>query len=177
MTRIEPEAAFAYYVALGAMRSYQAVADHLSVDKKTITRHAVENKWQQRIEAIEARARKTQDDKLVETLEQLNERHLRILRVVQHKALVAIKTLPMTSAMDAIRALLDTVRAERLIAGEPSDRTALNIEDVIKREHARWMNPGDDDAQLEGAVGIAATGERDKEREGAEHDDADADAP
>lgn len=155
MSRFDSEEAFAYYVALGAARSYAAVAQHFSVDKKTVTRNAVEQKWQERIEAIEAKARKAQDGKLAETLEQLNERHLRIIRAVQGKALVALKSLPMTSATDAIRALLESVRAERLIAGEPSDRTAIIIEDVIKREHARWMNPGDDDAG-DGALAIAA---------------------
>lgn len=169
MSRMDPDEAFAYYVALGASRSYAAVAQHFGVDKKTVTRNAVDQKWQQRIEAIEAKARAAQDGKLAETLEQLNERHLRILRAVQGKALVALKSLPLTSATEAIRALLDTVRAERLIAGEPSDRTALNIEDVIKREHARWMSPGDDEGADVALAGIAEAGAADTE---ASDDDA-----
>ncbi len=46
-----------------------------------------------------------------------------------------------------MRALDLAIRQERLIRGEPSDRTAISVEDVVRREYERWMVPGggDDD--------------------------------
>ena len=32
-----------------------------------------------------------------------------------------------------------TMKQERLLHGEPSERTAVSIEDTIKREYERWM--------------------------------------
>jgi hypothetical protein len=39
----------------------------------------------------------------------------------------------------------------RVELGEPSDRTAVTVEDVIKREYARWMVPDDGHEQEGGA--------------------------
>ena len=41
--------------------------------------------------------------------------------------------------MEAVRALDVSIRQERLIRGEPSERTALQVEEVIKRQYERWM--------------------------------------
>jgi hypothetical protein len=43
------------------------------------------------------------------------------------------------TAMDAVKALHMGVRQERLILGEPTDRNAVNVEDVIKREYEKLM--------------------------------------
>ena len=43
--------------------------------------------------------------------------------------------------MDAVRALAVSVREERVILGEPSDRTAISMEDTIRKEYERWLVP------------------------------------
>ena len=41
---------------------------------------------------------------------------------------------------DAVRAIGLAVREIRVELGEPSERTAVSIEDTIKREYDRWMS-------------------------------------
>ena len=39
----------------------------------------------------------------------------------------------------AVRALDMAIRQERLVRGQPSERTAVEIEDVIRRQYERWL--------------------------------------
>jgi hypothetical protein len=138
MRKLPPDA-FDYYASLGHRRSYEAVAKRYSVTKRAVTRRATAESWQQRLAQLEAHARQRSEEKLAETLEAVNSRHLQTLRVIQAKALQALKELPLDSASDAVRALATAIKQERIILGEPTERTAVAIEEVIKREYERWM--------------------------------------
>ncbi len=143
-----PHDAFQLYYGLGASRSYQEIADHCGVTKRAVTKLAAREGWQERVEELERRAREGAEKRAVETLEAMSLRHLKSLRVVQGKALEALREMPIASAMEAVRALDLAIRQERLIRGEPTDRAAVSVEDVIRREYERWMSPatgGDDD--------------------------------
>lgn len=143
MTGRIPHDAFSFYVSLGPERSYQAVADKYEVSKTAVTRYAVQHKWAERLDAIEKKARENSDQRLQETIEQLNERHLKVLKIIEHKALEALRTLPMDSAMDAVRALEITMRQTRLIRGEPTEHSAVEIVDLLQRQHSSWLlHPG-----------------------------------
>jgi transposase-like protein len=155
MTRIPPDA-FEQYVALGPGRTYVALAKRLGVSKRNITRKATAEHWQERLAKIESTARERFDEKLTETLQAVNSRHLKTLRVIQAKALQALQAMPVGSAMDAIRALDLSIRHERLILGEPSERTEVSVEDVVRREYERWMDSGAADAApADGTEGCA----------------------
>ena len=154
MNRKLPSDAFTYYVSLGPTRSYQAVADHFNVHKKTVTRTAKTEQWQDQLASVEAKAREGTQRKLVETLEQVNERHLKMLRAVQARALETLRSMPIKTATDAVRALHDSIKNERLVLGEPNDRTAVSVEEAIKREYSRWMSDEEDD-ELDGDAGEA----------------------
>ncbi len=57
--------------------------------------------------------------------------------------------MPLESAMDAVRALVLSIKQESVLLGEPGDRTAVSVEETIRREYERWMvvsdgEPGDD---------------------------------
>ncbi|MCB9492247.1 MAG: hypothetical protein H6674_09315 [Dehalococcoidia bacterium] len=145
MTRKLPDDAFTFYVGLGPGRSYAAVADRFGVNKKTVTRTALAQRWRERLAEVEAKAREGTHRRLVESLEEVNERHLRMLRAVQQRALEALRSMPLKTAIDAVRSLHDAIKNERLVLGEPNDRTAINVEDLIKREHARWMSENEED--------------------------------
>jgi hypothetical protein len=138
MARI-PLDAFDYYVSLGPARSYQAVAEKLGVSKRAVTMHATKENWQARLE----KARSAADEKARETLEAMNERHLQALRVIQGKALSALKGMSLDTAMDAVRALDLGIKQERLIRGQPSDRQAVTVEEIVKREYEQWMEDED----------------------------------
>ena len=148
MSRIPPDA-FDYYFALGANRSYQAVADKYGVSKTAIVNRAVSEGWQERVERLEAKARERADEKAVESVEQMNTRHLKAAKIVQAKALETLRSVSLTSAMDAVRALDLGIKQERLARGEPSERNALTIEDTIRREYERWLDADDDEEDWE----------------------------
>ena len=139
--RIPAEEAFTYYVGLGPERSYGTVAKRFSVTKRAITKLAQRESWQSRLVAIEQEAQTRSDEKLAETLEQMNDRHLKMVRAMQAKALAALKAMPLGSAMDGVRALNLAIEKERLIRGEPTDRSALSVEETIKREYEAWLTP------------------------------------
>ena len=150
MRRKLPPDAFGYYVSLGVNRSYQAVASHYGASKASVSKLAVRENWQRRVQEIEEKARQASDEKAVETLEAINGRHLKAMRIVQGKALEALRTMTLESAMDAVRALDLAVRQERLILGEPTDRSAVNVEELIKREYAELMVEEDEGRPVNG---------------------------
>jgi len=137
-----PPDAFEFYYGLGPGRSYQAVADHYDVTKRAVTAFAGRNGWTERLDAIEQEAREKSDKRIVESLDEMNERHLKLVRVIQGKALEALKAMPIRSAVEADKAIDMTIRQERVIRGEASERTAVSLEDVIRREHDRWLVDG-----------------------------------
>lgn len=134
-----PQDAFAYYASLGPSRSYAAVATHFQVDKTTVVRRAKLEGWQDQIVNAEKTANARTQEKLASTLDEMNERHLRVLRAVLGKALETLRATPLRSASEAVRAIDMCVKHERVIVGEPSERTDVSMEAIIKREYERWM--------------------------------------
>lgn len=145
MIRKIPDNAFEVYAAMGERRSYQAVADRYGVSKRSVVKRAIAESWQERLVRVESTAREKVDAKTAETLEVMNERHLKILQAIQARALEALRSIPLRTAFDAIRALELSIRQERLIRGEPSERSVLSVEEVIRKEFRLWMRPVDEE--------------------------------
>ena len=154
-TRIPPDA-FDYYFSLGADRSYKAVADRYGVTKRAVTKVAAREGWQQRAAGLESQVREATDKKTVETREQMNSRHLKSLKIIQGKALEALRSMPIESAIDAVRSLGLSIKQERLIRGEPGERTAVTMEQVVRDEFSRWMTQDDEDEIDDAEEEIAA---------------------
>ena len=131
--------AFAFYAQLGPTRSYGAVAERFEVSKQTVVRAARRENWQGRLTEIEAKARERTDESAAESIEEMNQRHTKFLRAIQARALEALKSMPLSSAMEAVRALELTIKHERLINGEPSERAELSVEDVTREEIATCL--------------------------------------
>jgi hypothetical protein len=136
-----PADSFEFYASLGPARSYQAVAEKYAVSKRSVTKFALREKWQERLQAIEEKAREASDQKAQETLDAIRTRHLKGMRFIQAKAIEALKSSSLDTAADAVRAYTAAVREERVMLGEPADRTAVSIEDTIRREYVRWLAP------------------------------------
>lgn len=139
-----PPQAFSFYLGLGASRSYEAVAKHYSVTKRAITNLAVKENWQEKLVEAERKAREKAEEKALESLEDMNARHLKTMQLIQRKSLEALRSMPLTTAIDAIRALSLSVEKERLIRGEPTDRTALDMEQIVRREYERWTTSSEE---------------------------------
>ena len=96
--RIPPDA-FNYYFA---NRSYRAVAEQYGVSKRAVTAHAKKENWQKRVAEREAKVREASEKKAIETLEGMNNRHLKSLRFIQGKAIESLRTMVLDSAMEAV---------------------------------------------------------------------------
>ncbi len=136
-----PQDAFSYYFSLGAERSYEKVASHYGVTKRAITRFALRDHWQERLGEAERQAREEADQKAAKSLEAMNERHLQAARLLQGKAIEALRQMGLDRPISAVKALELGIRTERLIRGEPSERAELDVAQIIKREYERWMVP------------------------------------
>jgi hypothetical protein len=141
MNKKLPPEAYAFYISLGpADRSYEAVATKFDVCERTVADAAKREGWQERIVDQERRARDRVDEKAVETLAQMSERHLKVLKFMQGKAIETMKERPLDSCMDAMKAFVLAIDKERLIRGEPTDRTE-NLLETYRHEFERWMTP------------------------------------
>ncbi len=146
-----PSDAFEYYVSLGPERSYRAVGKHFGVSKRAVTRHAVAEKWPDRLDKIEREARERSDQRIAESIDEMRSRHLKTLRAMSARALTALKEHPLTTGMEAIKAAGIAIKLERLIAGEPSARTSFTVEEVTRREIESLLVADDDeDAEDDG---------------------------
>ena len=143
MNRKLPTDAFEYYFGLGTARSYVAVAEKYGVAKQTVTTAAKREDWQRRVTDRERQVQAGVEKKAVESIEAMRERHMRLLKAIQGKAIQALQQLPLDTAFQAVRALALTIEQERVIRGEPGDRTAVDIEAVIRREYETLLlRPG-----------------------------------
>ena len=137
-----PPDAFDFYFGLGPGRSYQAVAGEYGVTKRAVTKLAAKERWQDQIATLERKARENSDERKVDALQASHEQRLQALRMVLGKGLEGLRQTTIDSPGDAVRAIGLAVREIRVELGEPSDRTAVSIEDTIKREYERWMVVG-----------------------------------
>ena len=149
MAKKLPSDAFDYYLSLGGRRSYRRVAEHHGVSKTTVVNRAKKEGWQDRIETLEAKAREGMEQKTVETIEAMKTRHLKSFRVMQGKALEALGSMSLSSAMEAVRALDLSIKGECLVRGEPSERTVLSVEETIRQEYERWMTVEEESEEKE----------------------------
>lgn len=134
-----PPDAFARYLALGPTRSYPALAALIGCSPQAIAAHARRDRWQARVREFEDRTRIHVEQVTAETIEQMTARHVAALHEVQVKALDALRTLSMNNAAEAARVLTEAVKLERLARGEASDRVALDVAEMVKRQHQRWL--------------------------------------
>lgn len=141
MNRKIPPEALSVYLSLGPGRSYEAVAKHYGVTKRAVVDRAKKEQWQDRVAQMEEAARTRAEVQAGQSLDEMNERHLKTAQLIQRKALETLARVPLEDAMDAVRALKIGVEHERLIRGEPSERTAIDIRETIRMEYERWMRP------------------------------------
>jgi hypothetical protein len=110
---------FERYVALGPGRSCRELARQCGVSKRAITRRARAEDWNRRLGKIEAAATVKIEEKLIDDLASMDARHLKMVAVLQSRALEALRAMPIHSAAAAAKALDAAIGRERAIRGAP----------------------------------------------------------
>ena len=82
-------------------------------------------------------------------------RHLKTARAMLGRAVKGLHEFPITSGMDAIRAAELSIKLERLIMGEASERTETSVEETIKGEMTRWLVAKDEEEEADDHNGQA----------------------
>jgi hypothetical protein len=126
--------AFDLYIRMGPGRSLETLHRELQEDPgliglkrapslSTLEAWSSAFHWQARLLDLERQAAKQDREEQVKALREMNERHAREGLALQQKAVERLGTLPpeRLSASDAVRALVEGVRLERLARGEPTD--------------------------------------------------------
>lgn len=134
--------AFAYYAGLGPKRSYAAVAERFGVGKRTVVNAAKRQDWQGRLVEAETKARAKTDERIVETLEELNARHLKVGKFVLSKGLEALRSMAITKPADALRAVAQGVEQERAVlvpTGARASGSDRNAEFADARQKAAMI--------------------------------------
>lgn len=129
-----PKDAFDYYVLLGDGRSYQAVADHFLVSKRSVVKKAGREKWTEQLAEMDRIAQKKTREKLQESHEERNLRHWTMARAVAGRAAIGLKEFPLTSGIEAIKAAEVAIKLERLLAGDPGEVSAHVVAEASRDE-------------------------------------------
>jgi hypothetical protein len=74
-------------------------------------------------------------------------RHLKLLRAMGTRAAQALQQYPLTSGMEAVKAVEVVIKLERLLSGEVSDRTAIAVEDATRDEVQRLLKREPEDGE------------------------------
>ncbi len=141
-----PEDSFERYFAMGPQRSYSALGKALGVSKRAVSKRARRENWAGRMAKIDRESRERSDEWLADALDEMRSRHLRSLKAIQGIAIQALKTYPLNSASEAVSALAKAITLERLVAGEASTRTEIEIGELTRREVESLLEVEDDDA-------------------------------
>ena len=64
---------------------------------------------------------------------------MKALRLVFGKGVEALRGMAIDTPADAMKAIQLAIREMRVALGEPTDRTAISVEETIRREYERWM--------------------------------------
>jgi hypothetical protein len=141
--KIPPEA-FDFYVSLGHQRTYQQVADKYGVTRRGVQKVADRDNWGERLDAIEREVQERAEKALVESVAEVRARHLKMLKGISGRAVKAIAEHPLETGMEGIRAAEIAIKLERIIVGEPSERTEHTIAETTRQEMDRFLSRADE---------------------------------
>ena len=156
--------AYETYLRLGAGRSIERLHAVLNAEGKapalrTLYEWSRQVHWQDRIVAFEQRARQAQEEAELTAIREMHERQAKEALLLQQKGTewLVVQEGKAVTTEAAIRAITEGARLERLVRGEPIERTEP-LHPIAERLK------GVDDAQLERLLALA---ERPLDGEGA----------
>src|SRR5678815_2726206 len=117
MRKLDDDAAFNFYVSLGPGRRHSQVAAEFGVSRRAITKAARRGAWTARLEKIESAARAISDEQLAESMAQIRERHLKMIRAIAHRGVQGLQKYELEDAVSSIKAIETAIRLERAVLG------------------------------------------------------------
>lgn len=131
--------AFSAYWELGADRSIERLRAYLAEERRapslrSLYKWSSEFRWQDRINKLEAEARREEDELRIAAIREMYERHAREALLLQQRGTEWLANMDGTRLKPdtAIRAVVEGVRMERLAKGEPTDRKEIQGELSIR---------------------------------------------
>lgn len=128
----DPEAAFRTWAAMGASRSYTAVAQEFGVADSTVLRLARRQCWDKRLAALERPAQEAGDEQLRQAVQEMNERHIAVARKLVEKGAEALCLLEPSSVAEALRLVETGAKLERQARGEPDSKKQVTVETILR---------------------------------------------
>ena len=145
MNRALSADAVGYYLNLGPARSYDAVALHFKVSKRTVTSTAAREHWQTKLKEYDRKAREQIGERYVQSIAEANERHVKLGKFLQSIGITAIQSTPVVGAGAGLRAVKVGVEIERLGLGEATQRIETSEADAVRTAFAQCMVGNDDE--------------------------------
>ena len=144
MTRkLDDDEAFNFYVELGPSRSHSQVAAKYDVSRRAITKAAQRNNWAARLDKIESDARAISDQRMAESMAQVRDRHLKLVRAIAGRGAQALQKYELEDAPSGIKAIEVAIRLERAILGEGGDSHGITLEQITRREVETYLEESD----------------------------------
>lgn len=110
--------AFVYWVTLGQGRSLASVASEFGVATARVQQEAEKAEWQARLDALEGR---TSPAAIDAELAEMDERHLKMIRAIQGRAIEVLAKTPMKTSAEAVRALDVAMNQERSVRARQAE--------------------------------------------------------
>ena len=129
-----PPDAFAFYLGLGPGRSYQLVAERYGVSKRAVAFCSEREHWQARLAEEDNKVRERAEKAAAESNQSSIEKHLKVFRFIQGRSIETLKSLPIETAMDAVKAYGLAVDWERQLLGGTGNTSASVVEQITREE-------------------------------------------
>ena len=139
---IRLEEFFVTFGGMGAGRRYGVLSKETNVPTSELIRHATRFLWRERIALIHNEVNTRTHEELVESLADVNKRHVTKLRILQEKAMEFLEQHPLTKAQDAIKLIGMSIKMEREAYGLDKNSEQSRLQDLLETKLERLLeNP------------------------------------
>lgn len=137
---IRLEEFFVQFVAQGAGRRYGALSKETGVPTSELIRHASKFLWRERIALIHNEVNTRTHEDLVESLADVNKRHVSKLKALQQKAFDFLDKHPLVKAQDAIKLVGMAIKMEREAYGLDKNSEQSRLQDLLETKLEKLLD-------------------------------------
>jgi hypothetical protein len=137
---IRLEEFFVQFVSMGAGRRYGALAKETGVPTSELIRHASKFLWRERIALIHSEVNTRTHEDLVESLADVNKRHVTKLKALQEKAFEFLDKHPLVKAQDAIKLVGMAIKMEREAYGLDKNSEQSRLQDLLEAKLEKLLD-------------------------------------